>query len=139
MKIFFPSHPAHDNHRQHGKWLGDIEGVGHQGPDETCIERAGRSRYGRAGPEREDLPSRAIDAEGCSRDFILANGSERLSDGGAHQLAQHEIKDQGEARDEIEHVRAVGEGEDTDTRQADIRRRLDPVDAERTLREADPV
>ena len=133
------SHAADDHHRQDGEGLGDEECVGHQRADEGRVEASGRAADRRADAEREHLPGRAVDAERRGRDVVLADRRQRLADRRAHELIEDEVGQQREAGDQIEQRDRIAEVDHRQARNRDRGRRRDRVDAERALRQADPV
>ena len=107
--------------------------------DEGRIEASGRAADRRADAEREHLPGRRIDAERGRRNLVLADRGQRLADRRAHELIEDEIDEQREAGDQIEQRDRIAEVDDRQAGDRDRGRRRDRVDAERALRQADPV
>ena len=133
------SHAADDHHRQDGEGLGDEECVRHQRADEGRVEAARRAADRRADAERKHLPGGRVDAERRRRNLVLADRRERLADRRAHQLIEQEVDEQREAGDQIEQRDRIAEVDRRQSRDRDRGRRRDRVDAERALRQADPV
>ena len=73
------------------------------------------------------------------RDLVLADRRQRLADRRAHQLIEDEVDEQREAGDQIEQRDRIAEVDHRQARDRDRGRRRDRVDAERALRQADPV